>query len=36
VALEPKTPTAKGHDYKIAFIEDQDGCKIEFVQRETM
>jgi len=36
VALEPKTPTAEGHDYKIAFIEDQDGCKIELVQRETM
>jgi lactoylglutathione lyase len=36
VTLEPKTLTADGHDYKIAFIEDPDGYKIEFVQRGTM
>ena len=36
VTLEPKTLTADGHDYKIAFIEDPDGYKIELVQRETM
>jgi hypothetical protein len=34
--LEPKTLTADGHDYKIAFIEDPHGYKIELVQRETM
>jgi lactoylglutathione lyase len=36
VTLEPKTLTADGHDYKIAFIEDPDGYKIELVQRQTM
>ena len=36
VTLEPKTLTADGHDYKIAFIEDPDGYKIELVQRGTM
>jgi lactoylglutathione lyase len=36
VTLQPKTLTPDGHDYKIAFIEDQDGYKIELVQRETM
>ena len=36
VTLEPKTLTADGHDYKIAFIEDPDGYKIELVQRATM
>src|SRR3712207_6117150 len=36
VTLEPKTLTADGHDYRIAFIEDPDGYKIELVQRETM
>jgi len=34
--LEPKTLTADGHDYKIAFIEDPDGYKIDLVQRGTM
>ena len=34
--LEPKTLAADGHDYRIAFIEDPDGYKIELVQRETM
>ncbi len=36
VTLEPKTLTADRHDYKIAFIEDPDGYKIELVQRGTM
>ena len=34
--LEPKTLTADGRDYKIAFIEDPHCYKIELVQRETM
>ena len=36
VTLEPKTLTADGHDYRISFIEDPDGYKIELVQRATM
>jgi lactoylglutathione lyase len=36
VTLEPKMLTADGHDYKIAFIEDPDGYKIELVERGTM
>jgi hypothetical protein len=36
VTLEPKTLTADGNDYRIAFIEDPDGYKIELVQRGTM
>ena len=36
INLEPKTLTADGNDYKIAFIEDPDGYKIELVQRGTM
>jgi lactoylglutathione lyase len=36
VTLEPKTLTADGHDYRIAFIEDPDGYKVELVQRSTM
>jgi lactoylglutathione lyase len=36
VTLQPKTLTADSHDYKIAFIEDPDGYKIELVQRQTM
>jgi len=36
VPLEPKTLTADGNDYRIAFIEDPDGYKIELVQRGTM
>ena len=36
VTLEPKTLTAEGNDYRIAFIEDPDGYKIELVQRGTM
>ena len=36
VTLQPKALTANGHDYKIAFIEDPEGYKIELVQRQTM
>ena len=36
VTLQPKTLTADGHDYKIAFIEDPDGYKIELIQRKTL
>jgi len=36
VTLEPKILTADGNDYRIAFIEDPDGYKIELVQRGTM
>ena len=36
VTLEPKTLAADGHDYRIAFIEDPDGYKVELVQRGTM
>lgn len=36
ITLEPKTLTADGNDYRIAFIEDPDGYKIEVVQRGTM
>lgn len=36
VTLEPKTLTAGGHDYRIAFVEDPDGYKAELVQRGTM
>ena len=36
VTLEPKTLTADGNDYRIAFIEDPDGYKIELVQRGSM
>ena len=36
VTLEPKTLTADGNDYRIAFIEAPDGYKIELVQKGTM
>ena len=36
VTLQPKTLTADGNDYRIAFIEDPDGYKIELVQRGSM
>ena len=36
MTLEPKTLTADGNDYRIAFIEDPDGYKIELVQKGTM
>ena len=36
VTLEPKTLTADGNDYRISFMEDPDGYKIELVERGTM
>lgn len=36
ITLEPKTLTADDNDYKIAFIEDPDGYRVELVQRGTM
>ncbi|MCA3748499.1 MAG: VOC family protein [Rubrobacter sp.] len=36
VAVEPKTLTVDGHDYRIAFVEDPDGYRVELVQRGTM
>ncbi len=36
MTLEPKTLTADGNDYRISFIEDPDGYKIELVERGTM
>lgn len=36
VALDPKTMTVGGHDYRIAFIIDPDGYRIELIERGTM
>jgi lactoylglutathione lyase len=36
VTLESKTLSADGNDYRLAFIEDPDGYKIELVERGTM
>jgi lactoylglutathione lyase len=36
VTLEPKTLSADGNAYRLAFIEDPDGYKIELVERGTM
>ena len=36
IALEPKTMTVEGHDYKIAFAVDPDGYRIELIERGTM
>ena len=36
VALQPKTMNVEGHDYKIAFVVDPDGYRIELVERGTM
>ncbi len=36
VAVGPKTMTVEGHDYRISFIEDPDGYRIELVERGTM
>lgn len=36
VALQPKTMTVEGHDYKIAFVVDPDGYRIELLERGTM
>lgn len=36
VALAPKTMTVEGHDYRIAFVVDPDGYRIELIERGTM
>ncbi len=36
VALAPKTLTVEGHDYRIAFVIDPDGYRIELIERGTM
>jgi catechol 2,3-dioxygenase-like lactoylglutathione lyase family enzyme len=36
VELEPKTKTIEGHDYRISFVVDPDGYRVEFVERGTM
>ena len=36
VAVEPKTMTVEGHDYRIAFVVDPDGYRVELVERGTM
>jgi lactoylglutathione lyase len=36
VIVEPKTLTVDGHDYKIAFVADPDGYRVELVERGTM
>jgi lactoylglutathione lyase len=33
IALAPKTMTVEGHDYRIAFVVDPDGYRIELVER---
>lgn len=36
VAVEPKTLSVDGNDYKISFVEDPDGYRVELVERGTM
>lgn len=36
VVVEPKTMNVEGHDYKISFVKDPDGYRVELVQRGTM
>ena len=36
VALQPKTVIVEGHDYRIAFMVDPDGYRVELVERGTM
>ncbi len=36
IALAPKTMTVEGHDYRIAFVVDPDGYRIELLERGTM
>lgn len=36
VAVEPKTLTVDNNDYKISFVEDPDGYRVELVERGTM
>ncbi|CAN5864154.1 VOC family protein [soil metagenome] len=36
VAQQPTTMTVEGHDYRIAFVVDPDGYRIELIERGTM
>jgi lactoylglutathione lyase len=36
VAIQPKTMTVEGHDYRIAFVVDPDGYRVELIERGTM
>ncbi|HYZ05555.1 MAG TPA: VOC family protein [Rubrobacter sp.] len=36
LTVEPKTVAVDGHDYRIAFVEDPDGYRVELVERGTM
>lgn len=36
IAVEPRTMRVDDHDYKISFVEDPDGYRVELVQRGTM
>ena len=36
IVVEPKTMTVDGHDYRISFVEDPDGYRVELVERGTM
>jgi lactoylglutathione lyase len=36
VAVEPTTMSVDGHDYRIPFVEDPDGYRVELVERGTM
>ncbi len=36
VVVEPKTMTVEGHGYRIAFVKDPDGYRVELVERGTM
>jgi lactoylglutathione lyase len=36
VAVEPKTLSVDGNDYKISFVTDPDGYRVELVERGTM
>jgi len=35
-AIQPETMTVEGHDYRIAFVVDPDGFRVELVERGTM
>ena len=36
VAVEPKAMNVEGHDYRISFVVDPDGYRVELVERGTM
>lgn len=36
VVVEPKVMTVEGHDYKISFVKDPDGYRVELVEQGTM